>query len=90
MFEKYYRNLRIILKISRIIAKNFENYFIKFQISGSTSDIFDMYFSENFEKYFEKFRKLFRKFSISTPGKLSFFGRGHKFKDIFEKFPKKF
>ncbi len=43
------------LKISRIMAENFENYFIIFwKISRNTSDIFDKYFSENFEKYFLK------------------------------------
>ncbi len=46
-------------------------------------DIFDKYFSENFEKYCDKYGKLFRKFSISTPGK--FQGIFQKESENFEK-----
>ncbi len=50
-FENYSENFRNkFLKISRIIAENFEIYFTKFQmISRNTLDIFGKYFSENFE-----------------------------------------
>ncbi len=48
IFENYFENLKKSLKISRIIAENVENYFIKFRkILSNTSDILDKYFSEN-------------------------------------------
>ncbi len=54
IFENYFENFpkKKSPKISSIIAENYENYFIKFRkISRNTLDIFDKYFSENFEKY---------------------------------------